>query len=100
VEPPLDNRADGGQDPVGVVEHLPIVDADHEESEGREEGIPLDIGPAVSGLGMVRLAVALDQQAISDQEIGPLPRAEGEPRLRGRGDPALVQQDTENALGA
>lgn len=95
---PRDDRRDRGDDSVGIIEHLPVVESEHDVTERHERLIPSKICPAVGRLSVMSLAIALDEQAVADEQIGTCEVTDREWRLRRCVDARVAQQHTQHAL--
>jgi len=54
----------------GIVEHLAVVESEHEVSESDQQLIPPQVSSTMRRLRVMRLAVALDDEPIAHEEVG------------------------------
>lgn len=100
VLPSRHHRGDCRHDTLRIAQHLRIVEPHNDVPEREQNLIALQVGTPILRLGMVRLTVALDQESVTDQQVCPLELADRHRRLRPRWDAGLVQQHSQDALGA
>lgn len=96
----LDNGCNGRHHARGVVEYLRVVESQHHEAQAGQPRVPSKIGLSTLRLGVVRVAVTLDQQAVADEQVCTFSVPEGQRRLGYRRYPCLMEQNAKHALGA
>jgi hypothetical protein len=94
------DREDQADHSCGVVNQIAIVDTDDVKPDRLEVKVSAEVSATRRRIGVVRFAVALDEQSVADQQVRAMVITSRDARLRDRGDARICEQNAQDAFRA